>query len=225
MDNSLSSAFAPESSSGKRRRKQFTRANKFHDELKALQTKINNSVNHLQHLVGVLSSALMVEENRTCVTSRIDEVRLSLDEQQTITAARIDGVLSTLQAMAQNVREVFCPSFLAPVPSHTITLDFDAKDEEGNPTTPEGWLKQSVLSKVVTVATGSIMPAHSVLGMAGVGKTVALQGLCYNEEVRKQFPDGIYFMKFGQDSTLQTAVREIAKIMTLTKASADLKTT
>ncbi len=84
----------------------------------------------------------------------------------------------------------FCPSFLAPVPSHTITLDFDAKDEEGNPTTPEGWLKQSVLSKVVTVATGTIMPAHSVLGMAGVGKTVALQGL-------------VTMRKFGSNSLME----------------------
>ncbi len=57
-----------------------------------------------------------------------------------------------------------------PLTSLTITLDFDSKDEEGKPTTPEGFLKRSVLNEVVTAATGAAMPACGVLGMAGVGK-------------------------------------------------------
>ncbi len=61
-------------------------------------------------------------------------------------------------------------------------------------------------------------PAYGVLGMAGVGKTVALQGLGHDVDIQTRFYDGIHFMTFGRGATLQTAIREIAKTMTLTGA-------
>ncbi len=37
-------------------------------------------------------------------------------------------------------------------------------------------------------------------GMGGVGKTKALRGICYEEEVKKVFPDGVCFLEFGENS-------------------------
>ncbi len=149
----------------------------------------------------------------------MDQVLSALGGMQ----STLGGVRSTLDEMAENAPEGYCPSFSAPSTSQTITLDFDSKDEKGKPATPEGFLKQSLLNEVVTAASGEARSAHGVLGMAGVGKTVALQGLCYDKDVKKQFPGGIHYMKFGRDATLQTAIPEIAKILTSTKATKEVK--
>ncbi len=37
-------------------------------------------------------------------------------------------------------------------------------------------------------------------GMGGVGKTTTLRAICYQEEVKKAFPDGICFLEFGQNA-------------------------
>ncbi len=55
---------------------------------------------------------------------------------------------------------------------------------------------------------------------AGVGKTIALQGLASDKDIREHFPDGIQYISLGQGATVQTAVQEIAKAMTMTGASA-----
>ncbi len=116
-----------------------------------------------------------------------------------------------------------CPSFCAPAVSHTTQLDFDTKNEQGKFFTPEGTLKHKVLSSVssaaVTLAAGALNPAHGVVGMAGVGKTIALQGLAGDKDVRLRFPDGIQYVSLGQTASVQTAIQEIARVMRLTGAT------
>ncbi len=78
------------------------------------------------------------------------------------------------------------PSF-----SHAVNLDFDARDAGGQFVTPEGVLKHKILSSIctetVTAATGQLNLAHGVLGMAGVGKTIAFQGLASDKDIRERF--------------------------------------
>ncbi len=216
LEKPLSSVFEPGASSAMGnvipKGNQFRRANKFNDKLKAVQSRIDKEITQVAHLIGMLCSSLKVEEIGNTVTSELDGARSTIDEMQ-----------SALHKLAGNAQEGYCPSFFDPITSDTIELDFDSKDEGGKPTTPEGLLKQSVLNEVVTAATGAASPACGVLGMAGVGKTVALQGLCRDKEVKEQFPDGIHYMKFGRDATLQTALREIVRILTATKATTEVK--
>ncbi len=58
--------------------------------------------------------------------------------------------------------------------------------------------------------------------MAGVGKTIALQGLASDKDIRERFPDGIQYISLGQEATVQTAVQEIGRAMTMTGASASV---
>ncbi len=69
-------------------------------------------------------------------------------------------------------------------------------------------------SSTVTAAAGVM--AYGVVGMAGVGKTVALLGLASDREIHDRFPDGILFMALGQGATLQSVIGELKKIVVLT---------
>ncbi len=75
---------------------------------------------------------------------------------------------------------MFHPVICALAVSHAVHLDFDSKDAQGEFATPEGVLKHEVLSSTssatVTAAAGVLNRAFGVVGMAGVGKTIALQG-------------------------------------------------
>ncbi len=110
--------------------------------------------------------------------------------------------------------------------SHSVNLNFDGRDAGGQFVTPEGALKHKILSSIstetVTAATGKLNPAHGVVGMAGVGKTIALQGLASDKDIRHRFPDGIQYISLGYEATVQTAVQEIARSMTMTGASASV---
>ncbi len=176
--------------------RQLTRANALSEEMSSLETKIEYASNKLLHQASVLTDTLNSKETQTILGSKIGSHR---DETQ----ACYNTLLSKLDELqvAESVQEVYRASFNGPAPSHSIILNFDSRDDEGNPNTPEGLLKQSVLhgesSETVTAATGAIKPAYGVLGMAGVGKTVALQGLCHDEEVRVRFHDGIHYLRFG----------------------------
>ncbi len=67
-------------------------------------------------------------------------------------------------------------------------------------------------SITVTAASGVLKSAYGIVGMAGVGKTVALRGLAY---VRTRFPDGVPYMTlwsrrqsaFGASRTVEHPVR------------------
>ncbi len=93
-------------------------------------------------------------------------------------------------------------------------------------------MKHKILSSTsaesVTAATGTMTavrtlhPACGVVGMAGVGKTIALQGLAADEEICLRFPGGVLYMTIGQGATVQDVKEEIANIMKMTGASSSL---
>ncbi len=121
------------------------------------------------------------------------------------------------------------PAKSAPAPIHTDLLDC------GNTSTPEGCLNKSALcrassaftaatrdnaesAEIVPGATGALKPAYRVLSMTGVGKTVALQGLAHDEEVKEPLDGGVLYMRFGRDAKVGKAIREISKFIALTGA-------
>lgn len=54
--------------------------------------------------------------------------------------------------------------------------------------------------------------------MAGVGKPIELQALATDPDIRTRFPEGMVYMSFGQEATVQSATLEIVKFMRLTRA-------
>ncbi len=127
---------------------------------------------------------------------------------------------------AASSKEEYRSAICKPTFSHAVNLDFESRDAEGQFITPEGLLKHKILSSIsteaVTAATGQFNPAYGVVGMAGVGKTIALQGLAIDKDILKRFPDGVQYISLGQEATVQTAVQGIASAMTTTGASASV---
>ncbi len=201
--------------------RQLSRANALSEEMDDLETKIEKASGQLQNLVAVLANAVKMEEHQSVVSSKIHNLFSASQKSHGVLQSKLDKLLIT-----EAKKEVYRPITSTPAPNHTITLDFDSQDEDGNPVTPEGNLKQSVLSsgffQGVAAETGATTAAYGVLGMAGVGKTVALQGLGHDKDVLKRFPDGVHYMTLGKSATVQTVIREIAKIMTATGASTSL---
>ncbi len=74
-------------------------------------------------------------------------------------------------------------------------------------------------SSTVTAAAGVLKSAYGIVGMAGVGKTVALRALAYDEDVQTRFPDGVLYMTLGQGATLETVLRELSNILAVTGAA------
>ncbi len=76
----------------------------------------------------------------------------------------------------------------------------------------------SASSREVVAATGAL-PGYGIVGMSGVGKTVALLGLAHECAIRSRFPDGVLLMTLGQGATIETVIGLLVEIVTLTGAT------
>ncbi len=153
------------------------RATSLRNQLDDLDAQMREVSDKLLHLTTGLSSALKIE-----------------DKLETLTLVEI-------------AIDMFRAGASAPALTDTFELDFDSKDASGNPMTPDGILKLAVLSidssSTVTLATRVMKSVCCIVGMAGVGKTVALVGLAHDRDVRIRFPDGVFFITLGQGATAQ----------------------
>ncbi len=209
MDNSLLKAFAASGSSamdklGTKARRKF-RASALNSSMLAAGASIEKASNQLLQLTLALGSSLKIQQHHDALLSKFENL-----------------------AVVEPANDVYRPGTNTPGLAATVNLDFISQDEDGRPTTPEGTLKSSVLSSnssnTVIVAAGVIQPACCIVGMAGVGKTVALQGLAHDEDVQRRFPDGIFFMTLGKGATVETVLREIARIVAVTGAKSIMST-
>ncbi len=78
----------------------------------------------------------------------------------------------------------------------------------------------STTSATVTAAAGALNEAFGIVGMAGVGKTIALHGLAGDKDIRARFPDGIHYIGLGQGATVEAAIQAIVQAMSMTGAIA-----
>lgn len=76
-------------------------------------------------------------------------------------------------------------------------------------------LKQCLLGSTVPALgiTGTTQSV-GVHGMGGIGKTVLAIALVNEEEVRRHFTDGVYWMTFGQNAALETLQAELLRALT-----------
>ncbi len=108
------------------------------------------------------------------------------------------------------------PVICVPAVSHAAHLDFEMKDAVEEFVTPEGALKQKMLSSIssatVTAAAGTLNQAYAFVGMAGVGKTTALQRLAGDKDVRARFPDGIQYISLGQGQQFNLSFKRLHEL-------------
>ncbi len=168
----------------------WTQANANSSEMAAVEQKVKTAWHKLDRLASELSVSIKIDDLSAKVT-------------------------------AGNAEPKYIPEGSTPSLPHTVSLNFDLKDAEGKPATPEAFLKHYVLADAtgVIAAAGVLNPAYGVVGMAGVGKTVALQGLAFDKDIKKHFSDGIHYMSLGKGATVQTVIGEIASIMRATGAN------
>ena len=83
----------------------------------------------------------------------------------------------------------------------------------------EGQLKKKVLESVERPACNirnmhaHVTAAVGVTGMGGVGKTTAFIELALDEDVRKKFSDGIYFLTVGKDATDEKLIISLKELV------------
>lgn len=57
---------------------------------------------------------------------------------------------------------------------------------------------------------GKGLYTEGAYGMRGVGKNIAMEGLCKDDELRETFKDGVCFVRLGNDVTENMFLRKIA---------------
>lgn len=83
------------------------------------------------------------------------------------------------------------------------TFDYVSLDLYGD--TCEALLWQKVISKSDNAPTGAV-----ARGQGGVGKTTAVCGTAYHEKIRHIFPDGVLFVKIGEQGSVVDIIKGIA---------------
>jgi len=58
--------------------------------------------------------------------------------------------------------------------------------------------------------TGTVI-SHAIQGMGGIGKTVLATALAHDEEVRRAFPDGIFWSTLGQKPNIEARIADICR--------------
>eukprot|EP00171_Calliarthron_tuberculosum_P019566 IDg19566t1 len=185
---------------------------KFVHEGSTLSEEKCKSVKMQMDLVSRTKRNTKTALNVDSITETLDTIESSVDKainvsSQIMLLLGVEEVITSLKEVSLRVEggtssskpNVFCKHFNTPeVPTHVV-LNYMARDESGEAVTAEGRLVQKViaLSRGGKTCGVSAVGSH---GMGGVGKTTALRGLCYVEEVKKAYPDGIFFVEFGEDA-------------------------
>ena len=133
-----------------------------------------------------------------------------LEAIQSSSIADIRRDVKELKQKAYSLVDTFKPFFDSPSLPRNPVFDFESFDNEGAHNTPEGILLNSVL-QLGDQGNSEGTSALGTHGMGGVGKTTALKKICSAEQVRSLFVDGVCFMQFGQDATLQKVREEICR--------------
>lgn len=117
---------------------------------------------------------------------------------------------------------------IPPYPYNAV-LDFDSVDvtDNGKPRTKEGYLKRLISQNsgdnepsVPDKGEELYLNVTAVSGMAGSGKTVALQGLAHDTQIQQQYSDGVYYMQFAANASEMDAIEKLAYIL---KTSGDVQ--
>ena len=71
-------------------------------------------------------------------------------------------------------------------------------------------LKSAVLGQVAVVGVSAAVSTIGLHGQGGIGKTVVAMGVAVDEQVRRAFPDGVYWLTLGQHPRLESLQASLA---------------
>jgi hypothetical protein len=132
---------------------------------------------------------------------------------------RIEAAIGTLtktlssSLLSSGAKDEFTPTFNAPKNPAGVRLDLSL-DANGNPMTMEGELNAAVMRRDM----GNIVNAVGsndvgCMGMGGVGKTCALNGIGREQDVEQRFAGGVYHISLVQNAKSQDVVKQVSAIV------------
>lgn len=204
----------------KRKVKGFMYAKSLDRVMKDLEKELIPIEAMLQSQLTQLTTTLKTEKMEGNVLNKMEEIESNLSFQ-----IRSRDLHAAGEASASTVESYRLGSYVLPM-LHNLHLEFDARDEDGRFSAPEGELRSALLSSAssrpIIAARGAAGSAtvHGASGMAGVGKTTALIALGHDDAVRKHFSDGVLYMSLGADASVEQIARSLSKIMKFTGARA-----
>ena len=71
-------------------------------------------------------------------------------------------------------------------------------------------LKRAVLGRAAVVGLSAADARIGLHGQGGIGKTVVAMGVAWDEDVRRAFPDGVYWLTLGQQPRLESLQASLA---------------
>lgn len=158
--------------------------------------------------------ATKTKEMMTSINSNLKTVEQKL--------LMITGLLNGQFHQRSTSKQVWIPYFPSFIHEKNVVLDFNSLDDNDEHTTVEGKLKHILLSAVKkkVSSSGNVKDISlqkpiilSVRGNGGTGKTVALESLCEQADVREIFEDGIHYITMGIGVTSTDVIRQISLCM------------
>ncbi len=134
-----------------------------------------------------------LSEAESCLDKAFQEATIIENQRLHIeTHRKLDAIRPPQTEGERSVRH-----FDSPDAPDNMVLDFCSME------TQEGRLQRKFLElreKESLLGMSAVGRGSAMHGMGGVVKTTTLRAICYQEEVKKAFPDGICFLEFGQNA-------------------------
>jgi NB-ARC domain len=109
--------------------------------------------------------------------------------------------------------EKYTPACNTPAIPRGVRPDFSL-DVDESPRSAEGQLKLAVMTSDLGYYPSAIEALIvGLTGMAGMGKTTALICICHDADVKRKYPDAVYFMTLGQDASPESVVAQLSQIV------------
>ena len=189
------------------------------EDLQKAENAVNKAIELTTQIQGLLGLQQLVHGQQQLLPG---QQQLLHGQQQLLLNS--DSILSRLPKGNQfTTEDTFSPYFDEPSLSSTLVFDFESREHPSGPrTSPEGRLLDAVLrsagadgSRGASALGIRGMGGVGTHGMGGVGKTTALKRMCYHEEVRGKFIDGVCILEFGQDADDAKVMSELIRLVSL----------
>ena len=115
---------------------------------------------------------------------------------------------TAVESIRRSTGDVFRPSIRAEHNPASIFVKLDSRGRDGMPNTCESRLKAAVLRRDRNEQVGA-----TAVGQGGVGKTCALRAIAHDDEVKRGFSGGVYFISLGKDGNVGRLIEELCLIV------------
>lgn len=166
------------------------------DKLKQLECQLNN---------------IHIRTQKKCIcfpSTRLNRLE-DLGQRKAALISDIQSLIESVNTLKAEYDELDAAYInMAPLPEANLTLNFDEQSAERN-ILDEILRKDSSSTAVGAVARGE---APTLLGPGGVGKTQTICHIAHRRDVRERFPQGIFFIRLGEEANVQYLISRIAHI-------------